>query len=279
MRDSNIFRYAKDMWLIPETYAMNLKDTLLAPAIDACVFQYLGHDVPWPTVKSIKAFALLFGHNAGAVRTALSRARQRQDLIQNNERAQPGAVIRDYVSYFLKDRLDTRSFSLIVAQFSREENAQRHLLKDRLARLGYVRFAPNTFLRYGGDPTPVNTFLAQQNLQHSVYHFENIERLPPNLEARLPELYQLKDWSERLANYRQFLTAYLGREPITSEQGYLRYLYIRSAFHKRVMVLAPLLPKRYFAEVELLRDMYQELGDLAHEHQVIFVSHYQTFFG
>ena len=82
-----------------------------------------------------------------------------------------------------------------------------------------------------------------------------------------------------LVDYSCFLKTFLAQIDLKSQEGYLSYLYIRSAFHKNIMTRAPFLPARYFAEVTLLKDCYERLGTLAHTHMNSNLEHYQAFFG
>lgn len=266
---------------IPSPYLMSLKDTLVSPAIDAYIYRHFGHEVPWPSVTATQAYCQWMGHTPTAIRTAISRAKtQEQIKIKiNPRRVALGTLLTHQVQYYLQDSLSDHQFSLIITHFSEESDNERYRVKDLLVRLGYVKFTPNTYLRYGSSPESVHQWLEKQSMTDSVYHFHPLEDIPSTLKKELPSLYDLDTWRHTLTDYSDFLNTFLVCTDLETREGYLSYLYVRSAFHKRIMTRAPFLPQRYFAEVTLLTDAYKRLGQLAHTHREKHLEHYQTFFG
>ncbi len=267
--------------LFPLAYSMSLKDTLVSPAIDAYVYQCLQKEVPWPSVSATQSYCQWFGHSSAATRTALSRAKnQKQIQIQAaSRRIELGNTLKHQVNYYLKESFSEHSFSLLITHFSQDSDNERYRVKDLLTRLGYVKFTHNTYLRYGSSSTPVMEWLKKQDLSQYVYHFHPLEDIPANLMLELPVLYDLDHWQKVLMDYTDFLKVFLDRVDLYTCEGYLSYLYVRSAFHKNMMTRAPFLPERYFAEVTLLRDCYERLGALAHTHLETNIAHYHAFFG
>lgn len=267
--------------IIPTPYLMSLKDTLVSPAIDAYVYHHFQKMVPWPGAAATRAYCEWFGHSSAATRTALSRAKSQQHI--HIEGSPPriilGNTLKHQVNYYLRENFSDSSFSLIITHFSQDSDSERYRVKDLLTRLGYVKFTHNTYLRYGSNPAPVLEWLHQQELSQYVYHFHPLEDIPHTLQSELASLYELAKWRTVLKDYSDFLTAFLKQTDLKSLEGYLSYLYVRSAFHKNIMTCAPFLPPRYFAEVTLLKDCYERLGTLAHTHMNSNLEHYCTFFG
>lgn len=266
---------------IPSAYQMSLKDTLVSPAIDAYVYQCLQHEVPWPSAAATRSYCEWFGHSPAATRTAISRAKTQEHI--NVEGTPPriilGDILKHQVNYYLKESFSAHSFSIIITHFSQDSDSERYRVKDLLTRLGYVKFTHNTYLRYGSSPTSVLEWLQEQDLSQYVYHFHPLEDIPQNLQSELSTLYELDKWRRILKDYSHFLNSFLGQIDLKSQEGYLNYLYLRSAFHKNIMIHAPFLPARYFAEVTLLKDCYARLGSLAHTHMESNLKHYHAFFG
>lgn len=267
--------------IIPAPYLMSLKDTLVSPAIDAYVYRHLQQEVPWPSVAATRSYCEWFGHSSAATRTAISRAKTQQQIkVQGTPpRIMLGNSLTHQVNYYLTESFSDPSFSIIITHFSQDSDSERYRVKDLLTRLGYVKFTHNTYLRYGSSSAPVTEWLQQQDLSEYVYHFHPLADIPLNLQEALSSLYNLDKWRTTLIDYSSFLKAFLEQTDFKSREGYLSYLYVRSAFHKNIMTCAPFLPARYFAEVTLLKDCYKRLGSLAHTHMRTNVEHYRAFFG
>lgn len=272
-----------------QNYPMALKDTLASPAIEAFVFQCLGHDVPWPAVKGVKAYAERFGHRPGTVRTGLSRLKSAADqelalteVLTDGTSSYAalalGPHLQHFVRYFLQEPFQNEQFSLILTQLPAQATAERYALNDQLLRLGYVKFTSNGYLRYGGDPNRVNQWLQAQAFTPWVYHFEALNALPQRLEAELHSLYDLDFWQGALRDFETALEAFLASKSLDQPDGYLNYLFARSSFHKNIMTRAPYLPARYFAEVKRLKALYHYLGGLAQTRMQAHLALYKQCF-
>lgn len=245
-------------------YPLSLKEALLTPCLEALILDYFGQTVPWPSQAGLETFLGYFDYSLTAFRTALSRAKKQGEIwvakdAQGIKRVQPGPLMQQYVRYFLAEPFAGSTFSLILFHFSSQQAKERYRLKEMLANLNYVMLTQNAYLRYGNQPQEVDQLLAQQGFTEHVFHFAAIQTLPPRLESLIPELYQTELWAERLRDYQGRFQDYLYAEPLDSEQGYLRYLYTRAAFHKNIMARAPFLPERYFSETCIVQDVFAEL--------------------
>lgn len=265
-----------------DLYPMALKDTLASPAIESYVFQQLGQEVPWPALKAVKTYAEHYGHSAGAVRTGVSRAKKTGELLvldSTPKQLALGPELKGFVRYYLQEPFQSTHFSLVLTRLTAGQDTERYKLNDHLTRLGHVKFLPNAYLRYGGDPNQVQHFLQEQGLADYVYAFQEIDALPGALEAELDTLYDLPTWKARLNTFAADLDTFLNQAPLDTAQGYQNYLFARSSFHKNIMTRAPYLPERYFPEVALIKAAYEYLGGLARERMAQHRALYLEVFG
>jgi len=248
------------MQTLSTKYPLKLRDVLMIPSLEKLILGFLGHEFPWPTQRAVEQFGMACGFSQNAVRTALTRAKQRGDLEliddEKGIRLAAGPVMMAYTQLFLQEPFAPGSFCLLLFHFTTDQRLQRQQLREILEQFNFKMVTQNAYLRYGAQAQQIAQFLAEQGLEEHVYLFQDLPHLPNRLQQQLNSLYALDEWSQRLpqieANFKTYLAA-----PGSLTSRYWRFLWARGAFHAQVLTQAPYLPLEYFPAGQHIRALYQ----------------------
>jgi DNA-binding transcriptional regulator PaaX len=209
--------------------------------------------LPFPSADIIRDFAALSGHDYGALRTAISRARASGELKDFVDKAGVRRFrltpMQESVSRVVRDwRTRPDGFIVGVFSFHAREEAERRAVRESLQYFGFKRIAQNTYINGMIDTSGLEAELARAGVADRFYLFRCPSIDDKALLARLAEVFDVKGRARTLERFRADLEAFLEEPGIDEMEFGRRVFYMGPAQHRICFTEAPPIPARILPE-------------------------------
>jgi DNA-binding transcriptional regulator PaaX len=212
--------------------------------------------LPYPSLSTIRDFALYAETSDSAIRTLLSREgkagyiRKEKDEagIMRYRLAEPSLVLS-----MVNSRRSGLPEGLIVAVFSFTVDAasERSIVRETLKNFGFKKIAQNVYLNGRIDTGPLRAAMRELGLDSHLYLFQCPELEDEALIRRVIDLFELGERSVELAAFETAMLAFLDRSqdgPSDRDEAARRLIYAGLVFWERFVTTEPPLPARLLPE-------------------------------
>ncbi len=223
-------------------YPVSLQELLLTPLLMRASHPALA-GVPEVSGALLQDLAGAFGHQPGAVRTALSRLRSAGAIEGPSDALVPGAVGRSVSSVVLQRPQRPEGYVLAIFSFTTEATRERHLVREALKLHGFQKLAQNVYINGQVDTAGLEQVLAEQGLSGNCWLFRGSEEQDPALDRRLVEVFGVKERAEVLTRFEKELRAFL-EEAGPGPDFARRFIAATPVHHRVTFTEEPPIPRR-----------------------------------
>jgi len=213
-------------------------------------------ELPYPSLATIRDFALYAGTSDSAIRTLLSREGKAGYV--KKERDEAGTMryrLSDpsLVLSMVNSRNDGLPEGFIVAVFSFTADAasERGIVRETLKNFGFKKIAQNVYLNGRIDTAPLRSAMRELGLDSHLYLFQCPELEDEALIRRVIDLFDLDERAAQLAAFESAMLAFLdGARPrardrdADADEPARRLIYAGLVFWERFKTTEPPLPLR-----------------------------------
>ena len=215
-------------------------------------------ELPYPSLATIRDFALYAGTSDSAIRTLLSREGKAGYV--KKERDEAGTMryrLSDpsLVLGMVNSRNDGLPEGFIVAVFSFTADAasERGIVRETLKNFGFKKIAQNVYLNGRIDTAPLRSAMRELGLDSHLYLFECPEIEDEALIRRVVDLFDLDERAALLAAFERAMLAFLdSAQPRTTDadtdEAARRLIYAGLVFWERFKTTEPPFPLRLLPE-------------------------------
>jgi DNA-binding transcriptional regulator PaaX len=241
-------------------------------------------ELPHPRVELIRDLSAFAGFSAGALRTALSRARAAGEVEGFTD---PAGVTRYRLTELQREVSEVvrgwqerpEGFLVGIFSFHAREEAERRAVRETLAYFGFKRIAQNAYVNGMIDTAGLEAELERAGVADRCYLFRCPSVEDPALLERLSRALDVAGRAAVLARFQKELEAFLDEPGLTAMETGRRIFYSGPAHHRQCFVDEPPIPARIVPPGYPLDGLRAYLARVIAERMDDCVIYYRTLCG
>jgi phenylacetic acid degradation operon negative regulatory protein len=206
--------------------------------------------LPYPSLSTIRDFALYAGTSDSAIRTLLSRAGKAGYIRKEKDEAgtmryrlsEPSLVLSMVNS---RQSWLPEGFIVAVFSFTVDATSERSIVRETLKNFGFKKIAQNVYLNGRIDTGPLRAAMRELGLDSHLYLFQCSELEDEVLIRRVNDLFELGERSVELAAFEAAMLAFIDcaqAEASDRDEAARRLIYAGLVFWERFKTTEPPLP-------------------------------------
>jgi len=203
--------------------------------------------LPFPTLLAIRDLAEFAGHNYGALRTAISRARASGELESFLDQ---NGVTRFRLTKLQKSVSDVvvnwqnrpHGFILAVFSFRKDDEKERRATREILRYFGFKKLAQNTYINGMIATAGLEAEMERLKLNKNLYIFRCPQVDSPELLERLKNIFDIEKRARELSEFETDLKVFLNESSLTGDEFARRVFYAGPLHYSKCFVEEPPLP-------------------------------------
>lgn len=247
-------------------YPLPLKEIITTPMIfREALPQFEG--LPFPTLLAIRDLAEFAGHNYGALRTALSRARAAGELESFLDQ---NGITRFKLTKLQKSVSDVvvswqkrpEGFTLAVFSFRKDDEKERRTTREILKYFGFKKLAQNTYINGMIDTAGLEAEMERRKLNKNLYVFHCLQVDSPALLERLRNIFDVENRTRELSEFETDLKMFLNEPSLSGDEFARRVFYAGPLHYSKCFVEEPPLPASVLPEdypLKKLQDFFDSI--------------------
>jgi DNA-binding transcriptional regulator PaaX len=249
---------------------IDFKKKYPVPLIDAIIFPFIYKiwnsqtKLPDVKLKCILDFCMYAGYNEGAVRTAITRLKQKGILSSITDKQKAEYVLSENNSIRtvqIRDNTIRQGFILAIFSFSRENEKERYIIRSILSKTGFRKLAQNTYISIRGRKEELLRKIKDKRLEEHLFIFEGEDDLDKNTVQRLLEIWEINKRQKTLYEFLADLREFLKPGKLSDQEVFQMLGYAGTIFSNRIQRTEPPVPEKYLPEDYPIKNIYNFLID------------------
>ena len=244
---------------------IDFKKKYPVPLIDAIIFPFIYKiwnsqtKLPDVKLKCILDFCMYAGYNEGAVRTAITRLKQKGIISNIADKQKSGYVLSEnhkIRTIQIRDNTIRQGFTLAIFSFSRENGKERYIIRSILSKTGFKKLAQNTYISLRGRKEELLRKIKNERLEEHLFIFEGEDDLDKNTVQRLLEIWKINERQKTLNVFYSDLLEFIKPNGLSDQELFQMLGYAGTVFSGKFQRTEPPIPEKYLPEDYPIKDIY-----------------------
>ena len=228
-------------------------------------------EIPFPTVAGMREFAEYCGFSYGSLRTTVSQFKKYGviESLKDGPRTRyrlsstPPAVFTNW-----SDGTESGDrFTIAVFSFARENQKERHLVRQLLKQAGFRRLANSVYIGGRADRAELRAMMEQLGVAGNCYLFESeFDDDDTWFIEKMREMWDVKQFEATVSMFRRDIAQYLQLEQLCPKEVWCRIIYAGSHLFEVILPQKPKLPERLMPDGQVMSDLILHVRGLAERH-------------
>jgi DNA-binding transcriptional regulator PaaX len=228
-------------------YRAALKELLIAPLVFRAALPEL-EGLSQVSVEGMRDLARFGGFADGAIRTAMSRLREANDIERlpgsGTARYRLGPLGRSIAQAVGGQFERPDGYILAVFSFAADDARERQIVRTALKSHGFAKLAQNVYISGLFDTTALEAIIAAHGLAEHLFLFRCADARDTERDARLRTLFDIKRRAAVLLRFDADLHGFLDERGIDGDEFARRYLAAAPIHYRITFIDEPPVPAR-----------------------------------